>query len=140
MIPNDWRPTYWIPAIIIGLASIPVTFGLVFLFSDPNIYQIPSAPILFSGLLTGYKYGGESRNTLLAGFLTGAIGSIPILWLFSTTSLFVAELSQPIWFSLFQFVMLILSAIIISIIYGAIASIGSIIGDIVSKRLVKRTP
>ncbi|WP_162224470.1 DUF5518 domain-containing protein [Halorussus amylolyticus] len=61
--------------VLLGLASIPFT---VVLTSDPSLLEM--SPVLVAGFASGLYYGSQSKSVRRAGFRTGAVGSIPVLW------------------------------------------------------------
>lgn len=80
MVANNNKLSHWLRGLIsvdvlLGLASIPFT---VVLTSDPPLLEMSS--VLVAGFASGLYYGLQSKSVRRAGFRTGAVGSLPVLW------------------------------------------------------------
>ncbi|MFC3957965.1 DUF5518 domain-containing protein [Halovivax cerinus] len=78
------------PAIdlLLGAASIPIT-----LIVTPEPSSIDISPVLVAGFVSGLYYERRSESVRHAGFRTGLVGGVPIVW--SSIDFVVSELSAP---------------------------------------------
>lgn len=74
--------------LLLGAASIPFTVALT---TDPS--SISVAPVLVAGFVSGLYYGARSKPVRRAGFRTGLVGGVPIVW--SSIDFVTSELSAP---------------------------------------------
>lgn len=70
-------------AVVLGLASIPVTVGANWLLTPDSV---EATPLFVACVISGYLYGIRGESSVHAGTLTGLVGGAPILvWWITTT-------------------------------------------------------
>jgi|GEM_PF-367066 hypothetical protein len=67
----------WLPAILAGVVSMPVTVGL---HSQLSTFSYGAVSLV--GLAVGYYYRDRSTLGIRVGTRMGLVGSLPVLWLY----------------------------------------------------------
>ena len=67
----------WAPAILAGVASMPVTVALQSLLSTSSV-----SAVSLVGVVVGYLYRNQSTLGIRVGTRMGLVGSLPALWLY----------------------------------------------------------
>lgn len=100
--------------------------------------EVSLGAVVFGGLLTGYLLTRSNSDTSRAGIQVGIVGGLPILWAVFDTYVAAAGVTEPVWFTLAEGVLLI-GFIIIGFGIAALAGevgirIGTWLADSVTNR------
>lgn len=115
--------------ILLGLASIPFTALLT-----SELPTLEMSPVLFAGFVSGVYYGMQSKPVKRSGFRTGAVGSLPILWV--SADFVFSQISSPFNTLAFAIVAGVLWFIIAMIINALGAALCAMIGGWVSRTII----
>lgn len=130
----------WKYALIGGLTSVPLTFGLYWLSGMGSEFSMNM--VFFGGVLAGYLAKRNSAQARSAGIRAGVIGGLPIVVWALATLLGISDGSMMVWSApLPEAVFLIFVGLVLLGISAIAGVLGGILGGWLSKKIgPRRTP
>jgi hypothetical protein len=128
------RPAFLSNRVFYGLLGGLVSLPLLALSSWQSGNEYSLSAVLLGGIVAGYLYRGGRKESQRAGLLAGAVGGLPLVWLFRDVLLAVFQVPNPAWFRVVSLFMLV-GAVGFAVGLAAVAGMfGGMIGNWVATR------
>jgi len=121
----------WKIPIAVGLISIPFSVLLVLL--SINNYLI--APVFLSSFLSGYLFYAEHTSSTRAGFRTGLVGGVFVIWYSLNFATVIFDITRSVSRIVFYIILVGVTSVFGVLLFGIYGAVAGLIGGVVAKRV-----
>lgn len=121
----------WKIPIAVGLISIPFSVLLVWLSIDKYLI----APVFLSSFLSGYLFYTKHTSSTRAGFRTGLVGGVFVIWYFLEFATVIFDITRSIPRIVFYIILVGVMSVLGVLLFGVYGAVAGLVGGTVAKQI-----